>query len=80
MHDIDYIYFYILCIILFLSKGQNFIHVDIFKKIFHIIYIEKVFSDVSESFSSYEKIFNSAGCLTCYTSNLLFLIEYKGNV
>ena len=70
-------YIYIIC---FSQKKQNFIYADILKKIFHVIYIENVFSDVSESFSFYEKVFKSAGCLTCYTSNLLFLIEYKGNV
>ena len=37
-----------------------------------------MFSDMSESFTFYEKVFNSAGCLTCYTLRLLFLFEYKG--
>ena len=41
-------------------------------------YFEKAFFDESESFSFYEKMFNSAGCLTCYILRLLFLIEYKG--
>ena len=54
------------------------VYVDIFKEIFLIIYIEKVFSNVNESFTFYEKMFNSAGCFTCYTLKLLFLIEYKG--
>ena len=64
-------------ILLFLSQKKNFINVHIFKLIFHIIYIKKVFVDVRESFTSYEKVFNSARCLTCYTLMLLFLFEYK---
>ena len=38
------------------------------------------FSDMSESFTFSEKVFNTAGCLTCFTLRSLFLIEYKGIV
>ena len=41
----------------FLSQQeQNFINVGIFKLIFHIIYIEKAFSGVSEWFKFYERV------------------------
>ena len=58
-----------------LEKRLNFIHVDISKEIFHIIYAEKTFSDVNESFPFSANI---AGCFTRYKMRLLFFIDYTG--
>ena len=84
--DQVYVYLFIYFILFFLEgydfvsfkKGQILIHVDIFNKIFHIIYIGKAFSCVSESYILYEKVFTRLEILSCYTLRLLFLIAYKG--
>ena len=68
---IDQVYVYIFWYnFVSLKKGQNLIYFDIFKKIFLIIYIKKAFSDGSESFTFYEKMFKSAGYVLCYTLKL----------
>ena len=62
---------------MFISKKTNFIYADIFKYIFLIMYIEKVFS-VRECFIFCEIEFNNAGCLTYNPPRLSFLADYKG--
>ena len=55
-----YVYNFWYC---FSQKAQNVIYVDNFEWSFHIICIEKAFSDESKNSTFYEKVFNSAGCL-----------------
>ena len=53
------IIFKLITVIIQVEQLWNNRKFDIFKLIFHIIYIKKMFSDVNESFTFYEKVLNS---------------------